>query len=160
MAHQPVNPFHPHSPAASSSRSVYLRSYALQYNDGDGGEVTPIDRFCTVTGEIARDNSHVHWSPHSLGEVTGRFCGPTVLVHDWFFSFSFGLLAPSIDAHTVRGKRRGKRDAGKWAVVCAKRIEERRKRWMRMLRLSTGCPPCIRGKGTRRDGNSQTHYSP
>lgn len=69
-------------------------------------------------------------------------------------------LAPSISAHTVRGKRRGKRDASKWAAMRARRIEERRKRRMRMLELSTGCPPCIRGKGTRRGGNSRTHYLP
>lgn len=57
-------------------------------------------------------------------------------------------LAPSIGTHTVRGKRRGKRDASKWAAMRARRIEERRKRWIRMLELSTGCP--LKEKG--RDG--------
>lgn len=35
------------------------------------GDVTLIDP--AVTGEIARNNFHVHWSLHRLGEVTGRF---------------------------------------------------------------------------------------
>lgn len=39
---------------------------------------------------LGRDES-TRWSPYRLEEVTGRFWGPSVLVHDWFFSFSFGL---------------------------------------------------------------------
>lgn len=86
------------------------------------GSIDPRDRGCApgagkCRGVHDRDKS-TRWSPYRLEEVTGRFWGPTVLVHDWFFSFSFGLwplpllaIAPSKERHAysrIVNVRRGR----------------------------------------------------
>lgn len=86
------------------------------------GSIDPRDRGCApgagkCRGVHDRDKS-TRWSPYRLEEVTGRFWGPTVLVHDWFFSFSFGLwplpllaIAPSKERHAysrIANVRRGR----------------------------------------------------
>lgn len=113
---------HPHH-----RRDRFTRDRTLQRDDGDGGEVAPIDRFCTVTGGIARARQ----CPHTLVPAQSRRGDWEILWTDGSGSRLVLLLllrplAPSM--HTVRGKRCGKRDAGKWAAMCVKRIEERRKR--------------------------------
>lgn len=140
MTHQPVIPFHPFSPPpASSLQSMCARSYAtIRWW---GRRRSYADR--SILHGHRRDRAQQF--PHTLVPAQSRRGDWEILWTDGSGSRLVLLLllrplAPSIGAHTVRDERRGKRDAGKWAAMCAERIKERRKKRMRMLRLSTGCP--------------------